>query len=146
MGRARGRGFRPLIGVGPLSRLTVLEALCGAELIDGTKLAQTRHTFHGNVIVMDDARFEEDRRTTPPAEPIGAVPGLGDAPGWIALPVGRAETGPSIAELVRAVKAAGGYVGGEALFDPRYEPEMRRFLIRALEMEGIPLPRGGGTP
>jgi hypothetical protein len=28
-------------------------------------------------------------------------------------------------------------VGGEALYDPRYEPEMRRFLIRALEMEGI---------
>ena len=71
---------------------------------------------------------------------------LGDAPGWIALPVGRAETGPSIAELVRAVRAAGGLVGGDALFDPRYEPEMRRFLIRALEMEGIPVPRGGGTP
>ena len=28
-------------------------------------------------------------------------------------------------------------VGGEALFDPRYEPEMRRFLMRALEMEGF---------
>jgi hypothetical protein len=95
---------------------------------------------------MGDARFEDDDRTTAPAESIAAVPGLRDAPGWIALPVGRAETGPSIAELVRAVKAAGGYVGGEALFDPRYEPEMRRFLIRALEMEGIPLPRGGGTP
>jgi hypothetical protein len=65
---------------------------------------------------------------------------------WIALPVGRAESGPSIAELVEAVRAAGGMVGGEALFDPRYEPEMRRFLIRALEMEGIPVPRGGGTP
>jgi hypothetical protein len=71
---------------------------------------------------------------------------FGGAPGWIALPVGRAEAGPSIAELVAAVKAAGGFVGGEALFDPRYEPEMRRFLIRALEMEGIPVPKGGGTP
>jgi hypothetical protein len=71
---------------------------------------------------------------------------LGGAPGWIALPVGRAETGPSIAELVRAVKEAGGFVGGAALFDPRYEAEMRRFLIRALEMEGIPVPKGGGTP
>jgi hypothetical protein len=71
---------------------------------------------------------------------------LGGAPGWIALPVGRAKTGPSIAELVRAVKAAGGFVGGAALFDPRYEAEMRRFLIRALEMEGIPVPKGGGTP
>jgi hypothetical protein len=71
---------------------------------------------------------------------------FGGAPGWIALPVGRAEAGPSIAELVAAVKAAGGFVGGEALFDPRYEPEMRRFLIRALEMEGIPVPKGGGAP
>jgi hypothetical protein len=65
---------------------------------------------------------------------------------WIALPVGRAEAGPSIAELVDAVRAAGGMVGGEALFDPRYEAEMRRFLIRALEMEGIPVPRGGDRP
>jgi hypothetical protein len=65
---------------------------------------------------------------------------------WIALPVGRAEAGPTIAELVAAVKAAGGFVGGNALFDPRYEPEMRKFLVRALEMEGIPIPRGGGTP
>lgn len=71
---------------------------------------------------------------------------FGSVPSWIALPVGRAETGPSIAELVDAVRAAGGMVGGEALFDPRYEPEMRRFLIRALEMEGIPVPRGGGRP
>lgn len=71
---------------------------------------------------------------------------FGDAPGWIALPVGRAETGPTIAELVAAVKEAGGFVGGEALFDPRYEPEMRRFLIRALELEGVPVPKGGGTP
>lgn len=75
------------------------------------------------------------------------MPGsLAAAPGWIALPVGRANAGPSIAELVQAVEAAGGVVGGEALFDPRYEPEMRRFLIRALQMEGIPVPRGGGTP
>jgi hypothetical protein len=71
---------------------------------------------------------------------------LASAPGWIALPVGRADAGPSIAELVHAVEAAGGLVGGEALFDPRYEAEMRRFLIRALEMEGIPIPKGGGTP
>jgi len=67
-------------------------------------------------------------------------------PSWIALPVGRTESGPSIAELVAAVRAAGGIVGGEALFDPRYEPEMRRFLIRALEMEGIPVPGGGDRP
>ena len=70
----------------------------------------------------------------------------GPLTGWIALPVGRAEAGPTIAELVGAVKAAGGFVGGDALFDPRYEPEMRRFLVRALEMEGIPIPKGGGTP
>jgi hypothetical protein len=67
-------------------------------------------------------------------------------PSWLALPVGRVESGPSIAELVAAVRAAGGIVGGDALFDPRYEPEMRRFLIRALEMEGIPVPGGGDTP
>ena len=65
---------------------------------------------------------------------------------WIALPVGRTETGPTIRELVDAVRAAGGMVGGEALFDPRYEAEMRRFLIRALELEGIPIPEGGGRP
>jgi hypothetical protein len=65
---------------------------------------------------------------------------------WIALPVGRRESGPTIRELVEAVKAAGGMVGGDALFDPRYEAEMRRFLIRALEMEGIPIPKGGGRP
>jgi len=68
------------------------------------------------------------------------------AHGWVALPVGRAERGPTIAELVEAVCAAGGMVGGEALYDPRYEAEMRRFLIRALEMEGIPVPKGGDTP
>ena len=68
------------------------------------------------------------------------------AHGWVALPVGRAEAGPTIAEVVEAVRAAGGMVGGGALYDPRYEAEMRRFLIRALEMEGIPVPRGGGTP
>jgi hypothetical protein len=74
------------------------------------------------------------------------APPLGGVPSWIALPVGRSEVGPTIAELVEAVRAAGGMVGGDALFDPRYEPEMRRFLIRALEMEGIPVPRGGGRP
>lgn len=67
-------------------------------------------------------------------------------PSWVALPVGRSERGPSIAQLVEAVRAAGGMVGGDALFDPRYEPEMRRFLVRALEMEGIPVPGGGDTP
>lgn len=78
----------------------------------------------------------------------GSVDGplTGRPTSWIALPVGRSERGPTIAELVEAVRAAGGMVGGEALFDPRYEPEMRRFLIRALEMEGIPVPKGGGTP
>jgi hypothetical protein len=81
-------------------------------------------------------------RDTWPAEGGFVVP----PPSWIALPVGRAESGPTIAELVEAVRAAGGMVGGEALFDPRYEAEMRRFLIRALEMEGIPVPKGGGTP
>ena len=101
---------------------------------------------------MEDPRLGDDRRASASAarqgEPGDAHPPvpLGEAPGWIALPVGRAETGPSIAELVRAVRAAGGFVGGDALFDPRYEPEMRRFLIRALEMEGIPVPKGGGTP
>ena len=70
----------------------------------------------------------------------------GSAHGWVALPVGRADTGPTIPELVEAVRAAGGMVGGEAHYDPRYEAEMRRFLIRALELEGIPIPRGGGRP
>ena len=74
------------------------------------------------------------------------APPLDAVPSWVALPVGQAEAGPSIAELVEAVRAAGGMVGGDALFDPRYEAEMRRFLIRALEMEGIPIPRGGDTP
>jgi hypothetical protein len=98
---------------------------------------------------MDDPRLDGSGGRAPrqgePAD-VPEPPALADAPGWIALPVGRAETGPSIAELVRAVRAAGGFVGGEALFDPRYEPEMRRFLIRALELEGIPVPKGGGTP
>ena len=86
------------------------------------------------------------RRTGPDPWPLKGYGACGLPPSWIALPVGRADTGPSIADLVAAVRAAGGLVGGEALFDPRYEPEMRRFLIRALEMEGIPVPRGGGTP
>lgn len=94
--------------------------------------------------------MEDHPRDEPVASHGGGSPDttgpFGGAPGWIALPVGRAETGPSIAELVAAVRAAGGYVGGEALFDPRYEPEMRRFLIRALEMEGLPVPEGGGRP
>jgi hypothetical protein len=79
--------------------------------------------------------------TEPPARAVGAT-----AHGWVALPVGRAEEGPTIAQLVEAVRRAGGMVGGQALYDPRYEAEMRRFLIRALEMEGIPIPKGGGTP
>ena len=97
---------------------------------------------------MDDPRLGDGGLESPRSEPGDVHPPvpLRDAPGWIALPVGRAETGPSIVELVQAVRAAGGLVGGDALFDPRYEPEMRRFLIRALEMEGIPVPKGGGTP
>ena len=89
---------------------------------------------------------DDERRTGPDPWPLRGAEPLGLPPSWIALPVGRAEAGPSIAELVAAVRAAGGLVGGDALFDRRYEPEMRRFLIRALEMEGIPIPRGGGTP
>jgi hypothetical protein len=90
----------------------------------------------------DVARAEQPStgRRAADARPLGAVPS------WIALPVGRSEVGPSIAELVAAVRDAGGMVGGDALFDPRYEAEMRRFLIRALEMEGIPVPRGGDRP
>ena len=61
---------------------------------------------------------------------------------WIALPVGRAETGPTIAQLVAAVRAAGGMVGGQALFDPRYEPEMRRFLIAGSGDGGDSSPEG----
>ena len=89
----------------------------------------------------DVARAEPSTGRRPADSPL-----LGGVPSWIALPVGRSEEGPSIAELVEAVRAAGGMVGGDALFDPRYEAEMRRFLIRALEMEGIPVPRGGDTP
>lgn len=96
------------------------------------------HPDHDASTAESAARREETRGPEPGA--------LASAPGWVALPVGRTETGPTIAELVEAVRAAGGMVGGDALFDPRYEPEMRRFLIRALEMEGIPVPRGGGTP
>ena len=95
---------------------------------------------------MDESRRHEQHGSPAAGSEPETAPSLRDAPGWVALPVGRAESGPSIAELVRAVTAAGGHVGGDALFDPRYEPEMRRFLIRALEMEGIPVPRGGGTP
>jgi len=95
---------------------------------------------------MERHHLSDDDRGAGPRDRREADGLLGGAPGWIALPVGRAETGPSIAELVAAVREAGGFVGGEALFDPRYEPEMRRFLIRALEMEGIPVPKGGGAP
>lgn len=92
-----------------------------------------------------------DEQATSGADPsTGGPPGGGGLSGpvssWIALPVGRSDCGPSISELVEAVRAAGGMVGGDALFDPRYEAEMRRFLIRALEMEGIPVPKGGDTP
>lgn len=92
----------------------------------------------------DDATCEAGAEPNPGGTPPRA--GGASACGWVALPVGRADTGPTIAELVEAVRAAGGMVGGEALYDPRYEAEMRRFLIRALEMEGIPVPRGGDTP
>ncbi len=83
-----------------------------------------------------------------PPDPFPLIePGDAELPAsWIALPVGRTDDGPTIAELVEAVRAAGGMVGGAALFDPRYEPEMRRFLIRALEMEGLPVPRRGDRP
>jgi hypothetical protein len=95
-----------------------------------------------------DADDRDPNEAAPPTRDCWPVEGGHLAPpaSWIALPVGRVESGPTIAELVEAVREAGGMVGGEALFDPRYEPEMRRFLIRALEMEGIPVPRGGGTP
>ena len=104
-----------------------------------------------------DERTGSEPEGGPQADPqppeVARAAGADDRPGdaesphtWIALPVGRAETGPTIAQLVEAVRAAGGMVGGQALFDPRYEPEMRRFLMRALEMEGIPLPKGGDTP
>ena len=92
---------------------------------------------------MSDQRSGRDEA---PTRPDAAARPAGSAHGWVALPVGRADAGPTIAELVEAVRAAGGMVGGEALYDPRYEPEMRRFLIRALEMEGIPVPKGGDTP
>jgi hypothetical protein len=100
---------------------------------------------------MADHTARHDAAHAPPdvAPPTRDVPPEkvgGSAHGWVALPVGRADTGPTIAQLVEAVRAAGGMVGGDALYDPRYEPEMRRFLIRALEMEGIPIPKGGDTP
>jgi hypothetical protein len=94
-----------------------------------------------------DTTERQARRADRSARRAGSeAPWLGNVPSWVALPVGRAEAGPSIADLVEAVRAAGGMVGGDALFDPRYEAEMRRFLIRALEMEGIPIPTGGDTP
>jgi hypothetical protein len=90
------------------------------------------------------ARDESEARDLD--RPPGESGFAGGPSSWIALPVGRCESGPTIRELVEAVEAAGGMVGGESLFDPRYEAEMRRFLIRALEMEGIPIPKGGGRP
>ena len=93
-----------------------------------------------------DAQHPDGEHERPADSHAVGKPFTGPASSWIALPVGRAEVGPTIAELVAAVRAAGGMVGGEALYDPRYEPEMRRFLIRALEMEGIPIPRGGDMP
>jgi len=92
----------------------------------------------------DEAQAPPD--AAPPTRDVPAEKTRESAHGWVALPVGRADTGPTIAQLVEAVRAAGGMVGGDALYDPRYEPEMRRFLIRALEMEGIPIPKGGDTP
>ena len=93
-----------------------------------------------------DAQDRDGEHEQSADSPAVGEPFTGPASSWIALPVGRAEAGPTIAELVAAVRAAGGMVGGEALYDPRYEPEMRRFLLRALEMEGIPVPRGGDMP
>lgn len=90
-----------------------------------------QHRPHGRA--EGAARHEDGARAVPPAS-------------WVALPIGGRRDGPSIADLVEAVRAAGGAVGGDALFDPRYEAEMRQFLIRALELEGIPVPRGGGRP
>ena len=99
---------------------------------------------------MDDAggSSEQDGAVDHAARlPFGTHGGGEEPPhSWIAIPVGRADDGPTIAQFVEAVRAAGGMVGGQALFDPRYEAEMRRFLIRALEMEGIPLPEGGDRP
>ena len=98
-------------------------------------------------VTQDDARLPSATRPdrADPSGPSERTAGA-KAHGWVALPVGRAERGPTIPQLVEAVRGAGGMVGGEALYDPRYEAEMRRFLIRALEMEGSPVPRGGGTP
>lgn len=88
---------------------------------------------------------ERDDAFPPPAGPRRDVEPE-EPHSWVALPVGRAVSGPTIVELVEAVRAAGGMVGGDALYDPRYEPEMRRFLIRALELEGLPVPGGGDRP
>lgn len=52
---------------------------------------------------------------------------------------------PTIAELVDEVRAAGGRVGGPALYDPRWEREMRAMLVESLLMEGI-RPGGRGRP
>ena len=66
-------------------------------------------------------RMERDVARAAPStgRPHADGPPLGAVPSWIALPVGRSESGPSIPELVEAVRDAGGMVGGDALFDPR---------------------------
>jgi hypothetical protein len=72
--------------------------------------------------------------------PLDSPPVLEEGAELGRLPVGRSETGPSIAELVEAVRAAGGMVVARRS-TRAMSPEMRRFPIRALEMEGIPCRR-----
>ena len=61
-----------------------------------TKTARDTSRVPGIVVVMDDRSCDDaSRGSTRRAQ--RTWPGLGDPPGWIALPVGRAETGPSIA-------------------------------------------------
>jgi hypothetical protein len=43
----------------------------------------------------------------------------------------------SLAELVLLARRSGALVGGEALWDPRYEREVRTMLVTALRMEGV---------
>ncbi len=131
-------------------------AVTATLLALGTELAQTRDSSVGRLFFMDEPRDGHDERAERRGDSaVGGDGGpwedqvageTGQPQSWIALPVGRADGGPTIAELVEAVKAAGGMVGGDSLFDPRYESEMRRFLIRALEMEGLPVPGGGDRP
>ena len=103
-------------------------------------------------LVLHALEVDENRDTNVRGRPLpggrdpwpgeGGYLGPGAARAWIALPVGRAESGPSIAELVQAVRDAGGMVGGEALFDPRYEAEMRRFLMQGAGDGGDPRSEG----